>query len=268
MKAEGLHEAAKSLLASYASKQPLRPLRERFPDLTIEDGYWIQQEQIKHWTANGARICGHKVGLSSTVMQRQMGVDQPDYGHLLDDMFILEHESIPWGRFLQPRVEPEIAFVLAKPLIGPGVTVADAVDAVKFVLPALELIDSRIQDWNISIVDTVADNASSGGVVLGGKPASLHDIDLRLTGCVLHCNGELIGTGAGAAVLDSPLNALVWLANTLGPLGVRLEPGYVVLPGSMTASVPAGPGDKFVLTVAGLGAVSATFGTEELEGSP
>ncbi len=192
-----------------------------------------------------------------------MGVDQPDYGHLTASMFHLEHQAISTMRFLQPRIEPEIAFVLGAPLRGPGLTVADAVRAVDFVLPSLEIVDSRIRDWNITLFDTIADNASSGGVVLGSRPTSLREVDLRLTGCTLHVNGSLVDTGAGAAVLGSPLNALVWLANTVGPLGVTLEPGHVVLPGSMTAAQPVRPGDTVVATMAGLGSVTAMFAPEE-----
>jgi 2-keto-4-pentenoate hydratase len=192
-------------------------------------------------------------------MQRQLGVDQPDYGHLLDGMFWLENEPIPAARFLQPRVEPEIAFVLAGELRGPGVTVADAIGAVGFVLPALELIDSRIRDWRISLLDTIADNASSAGVILGSSPVPLAGADLRLAGCNLHKNGQLAGTGAGGAVLGSPLTALVWLANTVGERGVVLEPGQVILPGSVTAAIPVGPGDTVTATFAGLGSVTARF---------
>jgi 2-keto-4-pentenoate hydratase len=218
--------------------------------------------QVRRWLAAGGQVKGHKVGLTSAAMQRQLGVSQPDYGHLLDGMFWLEHEPIPVSRFLQPRVEPEIAFVLAKPLRGPSVTVVDAIDAVGFVLPALELIDSRIKDWQIGLADTIADNASSGGVVLGSTPVPLSGIDLRLAGCTLHKNGELAGTGAGGAVLGSPVSALVWLANTVGARGVALEAGQVILPGSVTAAVPVKAGDSVTATFAGLGSVTARFSKE------
>jgi 2-keto-4-pentenoate hydratase len=174
-------------------------------------------------------------------------------------MFWLENEPIPAARFLQPRVEPEIAFVLAGELRGPGVTVADAIGAVGFVLPALELIDSLIRDWRISLLDTIADNASSAGVILGSSPVPLAGADLRLAGCNLHKNGQLAGTGAGGAVLGSPLTALVWLANTVGERSVVLEPGQVILPGSVTAAIPVGPGDTVTATFAGLGSVTARF---------
>lgn len=251
--------AAEQLLRAYETKLPIQPLVEQFPELHIRDAYEIQTRQTRHRLAAGAVVKGHKVGLTSLAMQRQMGVDQPDYGVLFDDMFFLEHQQVPKNRFLQPRVEPEVAFVLRRGLTGPGVTVAEVLAAVDMVLPALEIIDSRIADWKIGIVDTIADNASSGGVVLGSTPARVEDVDLRLSGCTLHLNGELVATGAGGAVLGSPVTSLVWLVNTLGPLGVSLEPGHVVLPGSITASVPVRSGDVVRATFAGIGSVTARF---------
>jgi 2-keto-4-pentenoate hydratase len=261
MDQQAREDIAEVLLEAYSSGKPVEPLTEQYDDLTVADAYEIQLLQVAQWIAAGARIKGHKVGLTSAAMQRQLNVDQPDYGHLLDRMFWPEHEPIPLSGFLQPRVEPETAFVLAKPLRGPGVTVADAIAAVAFVLPALELIDSRITDWKISLADTIADNASSGGVVLGSSPA----VDLRTAGCNLHKNGELVGTGACGAVLGSPLRALVWLANTVGARGVELEAGQVILPGSVTASIPVGAGDTVTATFAGLGRVTARFATREAQ---
>ena len=255
-------EIAGMLLGAYTSRQPVEPLTEKYDDLTMADAYEIQLLQVRRWLGAGARIKGHKVGLTSAAMQRQLGVGQPDYGHLLDSMFWLEHDPIPAARFLQPRVEPEIAFVLEKELRGPGVTAADAIGAAGYVLPALELIDSRIRDWRIGLLDTIADNASSAGVILGSSPVPLAGADLRLAGCNLHKNGELAGTGAGGAVLGSPLTAVVWLANTLGERGVVLEPGQVILPGSVTAAIPVGPGDTVTATFAGLGSVTARFAAQ------
>jgi 2-keto-4-pentenoate hydratase len=256
-------EIAGMLLGAYSSRTPVEPLTTQYEGLTVEDAYEIQLLQVARWVAAGARVRGHKVGLTSAATQRQIGVDQPDYGHLLDGMFWAEHEPIPVSRFLQPRVEPETAFVLARPLRGPGVTAADAIAAVGFVLPALELIDSRIRDWKIGLADTIADNASSGGVILGSPPVPLSAVDLRLAGCNLHKNGELAGTGAGGAVLGSPLTALVWLANTVGARGVVLEEGQVILPGSVTASVPVSAGDTVTATFAGLGSVTTRFDAGE-----
>jgi 2-keto-4-pentenoate hydratase len=255
-------EIAGALLGAYASREPVEPLTGRHAELTVEDAYEIQLLQVSRWVAGGARVRGHKVGLTSAAMQRQLGVREPDFGHLLDGMFWPEYEPVPVSRFLQPQAEPEMAFVLARQLKGPGVTVAEAIAAVGFVLPALELIDSRIRDWKIALADTIADNASSGGVVLGSTPAALPEADLRLAGCNLYRNGELAGTGAGGAVLGSPVISLAWLANTLGAHGVALEEGQVILPGSVTASVPVHAGDTVTAVFAGLGSVTARFSEE------
>ncbi|TNC24542.1 2-keto-4-pentenoate hydratase [Amycolatopsis alkalitolerans] len=259
METSAVRDAAARLLLAYDKGEPTAPVIESFPEATVADAYRIQQEQVRTWVERGDVIKGHKVGLASKAMQQQMGVDQPDYGHLLAGMFHLEHQPISTASFLQPRVEPEIGFVLGERLRGPGVTVADAIRAVDFVVPALEIVASRITDWKISIVDTIADNASSGGVVLGSKPTALSDVDLRLVGCTLQIGGDLVATGAGAAVLGSPVNSLVWLANTVGPLGVDLEPGHVILPGSMTRAYPVQAGDTAFADMGPLGTVTAIF---------
>jgi 2-keto-4-pentenoate hydratase len=253
-------QASSALLGAYTSGVPIPPLQEKFGPLTVDDSYQIQLRQVNAWLADGRRIAGHKVGLTSAAMQRQLGVTSPDFGHLMADMFYPEHEAVPRERFLQPRVEPEVAFILKRDLRGPGVNVADAVRAVEYVLPALEIIDSRIADWKIGLIDTIADNASSAGVVLGSRPVHIADVDLRLAGCVLRRNGEIAATGAGGAVLSSPINALVWVANVLGSRGASLEAGHVVLPGSMTAALPFDSGDVVSSTVAGLGTVTARMG--------
>jgi 2-keto-4-pentenoate hydratase len=258
---DGTHqEVADLLLGSYRSLIAVPPVAQTHPHLDQSDAYLIQQLQVEAWQRDGRVLQGHKVGLTSAAMQRQMGVDQPDYGVLRDDMFYPEHDPIDSARFIAPRVEPEVAFVLGRELRGPGVTIAQAAAAVDFVLPALEIIDSRIRDWKISIVDTIADNASSGGVVLGSHPVRLTDLDLRLAGCNLYGNGDLVATGAGGAVLGSPLISLAWLANTLGEHGVGLLAGQVVLPGSVTSAQPASPGDTWSAAFAGLGTVTARFG--------
>ena len=259
MDADSVNKAAAALLGAYDSRIPVPPLTAGQPDLSLDDAYAIQLAQVAAWTAGGAVVKGHKVGLTSAAMQRQLGVSQPDFGHLVDVMFLPEGVTADFGRFLQPRAEPEIALVLGRPLRGPGVTVAEALAAVDFVLPSLEIIDSRIADWKITLPDTIADNASSGGVVLGSRPVRPEAVDLSLTGCLLYRNGRIEGTGAGGAVLGSPVNALVWLANTLGPLGVGLEPGHVVLPGSVTAAIPFGPGDTVSAAFDRIGSVSITF---------
>lgn len=257
--------ATTALLDAYRLRQPIAPLIDTYPGLTIDDAYEIQRHQVIQWTLSGRRVMGRKVGLTSPAMQTQMNVSQPDFGHLMDDMFFPENVPIPTDRFLQPRAEPEVAFVLSRDLSGPGVTIAAAAAAVEFVLPALEIIDSRISEWKIGIIDTIADNASSGGVVLGSTPRSIAEVDLRLGGCVLARNSDVVGTGAGGAVMGSPLNSLAWLANTLGQLGEGLTAGQVILPGSITASVPFNAGDTIMATMAGLGSVTAVIAAAEGE---
>jgi 2-keto-4-pentenoate hydratase len=259
MDADDIDKAASALLDAYASRVPVAPLSATYPGLSVDDAYAVQRAQVVSRTAAGAVVKGHKVGLTSAAMQAQLGVDQPDFGVLLDSMFLPEGMTAQVSRFLQPRAEPEIAFVLGRRLAGPGVTVAEALAAVDFVLPALEIIDSRIADWNITLPDTVADNASSGAVVLGSRPVKPTDLDLSLTGCLLYRGGVI---GAGGAVLGSPVNALVWLANTLGGRGVALESGHVILPGSVCAAVPFGPGDTVAAAFDRIGTVSVTFSEE------
>ena len=261
MDAQVRADIAAALLEACRTRIPIEPPTDKYEELGLEDAYAIQALQIKSWIDGGAVIKGHKVGLTSGVMQRQMKVDRPDFGVLRDDMFYSEDMPVPVDAFLQPRVEPEIAFVLKKDLTGPGVTIAEAAAAVDFCLPALEIIDSRIADWRIKIGDTIADNASSGGVVLGSHPTKLSDRDLRLVGCNLFGNGSLIATGAGGAALGSPLLSLAWLANTLGEHGVGLNAGHVVLPGSVTAAKAVQPGDTWTAQFAGVGSVTVRFAT-------
>jgi 2-keto-4-pentenoate hydratase len=259
MNADEVDKAANELLGAYTTGMPVAPLTAAHPLLTVDEAYAIQLAQVAAWTAGGAVVKGHKVGLTSAAMQAQLGVDQPDFGVLLDSMFLPEGVTAPFSRFLQPRAEPEIAFVLGRRLAGPCVTVAEALAAVDFVLPALEIIDSRVADWKITLPDTVADNASSGAVVLGSRPVRPDALDLSLAGCLLYRNGVITGTGAGGAVLGSPVNALVWLANTLGARGVALEPGHVILPGSLCAAVPVRAGDTVAAAFDRIGSVSVTF---------
>ncbi|GAB6983990.1 2-keto-4-pentenoate hydratase [Nocardioides pyridinolyticus] len=259
-------DAARRLLDAYDTRKPVAPLTSTYDDLELDDAYAIQVLQIEQLVARGRSIRGHKVGLTSAAMQRLLGVVEPDYGHLLDDFFYLEHAPIPVSRFVQPRIEPEVAFVLKRSLSGPGVTAHEAIAAVDFVLPALEIVDSRIEDWKIGLFDTIADNASSGAVVLGSTPTPLSAVDLRLSGAVMTRNGAVVGTGAGGAVLGSPLTSLVWLANVLGDRGVSLEAGQVVLPGSVCAMSPVAAGDTFTATFAGLGGVTARFAPDPQDG--
>ena len=259
MSDDRLTDAAERLLAARRDRRPIPPLSTPENPLSVEEAYGIQLAQLNAWTAEGRRIAGYKVGLTSAAIQRQLNVDQPDFGHLFADDFVLSGEPIPASRFIQPRVEPEISFVLGESLSGPGVTVADAIGAIDYAVASLEIIDSRIEDWRITLPDTIADNASAGGVVLGSTPVALDGRDLRLVGAILRRNGRIVHTGAGAAALGSPISALVWLANTLGRLGTGLEAGSVVMPGAVTAAVDAAPGDTITAEFAGLGIVTAKF---------
>lgn len=252
------NQAAQLLLNAYNSA-PIPPLTATFDGMSPEDGYAIQLAQVAHWKERGRVINGYKVGLTSLAVQKQLGVDSPDFGHLFSDMYYLSGEAIPATAFLQARAEPEIAFILKKDLAGPGVTIADAISAVDYVVASLEIVDSRIADWKITLADTIADNASSGGVVLGTKPMKLEDADVRTLGVNLYRNGQLMHTGAGAAVLGSPISSLVWLANKLGSLGTVMEAGSVVLPGAVTPMVPGNPGDTVTAVFSGLGSVTARF---------
>ncbi|MBT2268966.1 2-keto-4-pentenoate hydratase [Rhodococcus erythropolis] len=255
---------AQSLLDAYDHRRPIAPLTDSWPDLTLAHAYSVQLHQVRHWVGRGRRVRGHKIGLTSAAIQRQLGVDQPDYGHLTDDMFYSESQPIPIDRFISPKVQPEIAFVLGRELKGPGITAAQAISSVDYVLPALEIIDSRISEWKITLVDTVADNASSGAVVLGSTPITLPQLataglSLRTMGCVLYQGGQVVGSGAGGAALGSPINALVWLANTLGRVGISLAAESVILPGSIKTAVPVVGDDTVTARFAGIGSVTATF---------
>jgi 2-keto-4-pentenoate hydratase len=259
MNRSAVRKAADSLLGARRSGTPIPPLSAAYPEATVVDAYRIQQEQVRSWIEAGDPLRGHKIGLVSAAMQRQMGVDVPDYGHLTASMFLQEGELIPSDLFIQPRIEPEIAFILGAPLKGPGVTTAEAIKAVRYLVPALEIVDSRIQDWKVTIFDTIADNASSGAVILGGPAIGPFDVDLRSATCDLTRNGSLAESGTGAAVLGSPFNALAWLANAVGALGVSLEPDQVVLSGSSTRAITVAAGDRVTADFPGIGTVMAAM---------
>jgi 2-keto-4-pentenoate hydratase len=254
-----LDAAAAALWAAQEERRPIDPLTHTYPGIDVEDAYSIQLRNISRRLDCGDRVKGHKVGLSAKAMQQMLGVDEPDYGHLLESMFLFEADIVPVNRFLQPRVEIEVAFVLGRPLVGPGVTVADVVRATEFVLPSIEIVDSRVVDWRIKLPDTIADNASSGAVVLGGNPTRLVDLDVRLIGATLRRNGELRETGASGAVLGNPAVAVAWLANKVAAFGVGLEPGHVIMPGSCTRMIPVGPGEQVWAEFDRLGHVTVCF---------
>jgi 2-keto-4-pentenoate hydratase len=251
--------AALALWNADETKDSIAPLTETYPDIDVVDAYEIQLINIRKKLEAGALVRGHKVGLSAKAMQQMLGVHEPDYGHLLDDMFVDEGSSIPMSRFCQPRAEIEVAFVLGRKLEGPGVTVADVVRATDYVLPSIEIVDSRVTDWKIKIQDTVADNASSAALVLGGRPTKLTDVDPALIGATLRKNGEIVETGCSGAVLGNPVIAVAWLANKVARFGVTLEPGHVIMPGSCTRMVPIAAGDHIRADFDTLGHVAVRF---------
>ena len=254
-----LREAAAALREAESSRKPIEPLAARWPDLDVTDAYRIQLQNIERRVDAGASVRGHKVGLSSRAMQEMMGVREPDYGHLLDDMFVFEGHDVATNEMIAPRVEIEIAFVLGDSLPAHGCNAADVIRATEFILPAIEIIDSRIADWKIGIVDTIADNASSAKVVLGGNPVRLTDVDVRTIGATLQRNGDTVETGTAAAVLGNPVTAVAWLAETVSAFGVSLEAGQVVLPGSCTRAVPVESGDVVRAEFDELGHVEVHF---------
>jgi 2-keto-4-pentenoate hydratase len=234
--AHALHKAEHTL-------EPIAPLTEQYPDMDIADAYAVQLAGIKERTeAHGGEIVGWKVGLTSKAMQQMLGVNQPDFGHLLDTMRMDEGTDIDCAEMIWPRVEPEIAFELNADLRGPGVTVGDVMNATEYLIPALEVIDSRIKDWRIKLCDTIGDNASCGRFVLGRSRVRPAGFDVRLVGMNYSVDGDLVSTATAAAVLGHPAKAVAWLANTLAPYGHYLRAGQVVMPGSLVAAVDAKPG--------------------------
>ena len=237
----------------------VQPLTDQHPDLAIEDAYAIQSVNVDRRIQNGERICGRKIGLTSQPMQALLGVDEPDYGVLLDGMFVEDGDVIDLQKLVQPRVEAEMAFIMERDLEGPGANTASALRAIAGALPAVEIVDSRVADWKIKLVDTVADNASSGLIVMGGRLHRVDELDLRLVGVAVSRRGELIDTGAGAAALGNPARCVAWLANKLASFGAKLHAGDVVLPGAVHKMVPVAPGDVFRAEFAHLGAVTVRF---------
>ncbi len=252
-------ELAAELAQAERSREPIAPLTAAYPDLDVVDAYEIQLINIRQRVAEGARVVGHKVGLSSKAMQQMMGVDEPDYGHLLDEMQVFEDTPVKAGRYLYPRVEVEVGFILSADLPGAGCTEADVLAATEALVPSIELIDSRITDWKIALCDTIADNASSAGFVLGEARVSPRDLDVKTIDAVLTRNGEVVAEGRSDAVLGNPVTSVSWLARKVESFGVRLRKGDIVLPGSCTRAIDVRAGDNFVAEFAGLGSVRLSF---------
>ena len=251
-------KAAEILLSAEKERKPALQLTKTFPDITIEDAYAIQSEVTRAKVAAGHRVRGHKVGLTSKAMQQSSQIDEPDYGHLMDYMFIADGAKIAFERFIVPRVEIELAFVLGKPLKGPGVELVDVLRATEYVVPAIEIIDARVQNPR-KICDTVSDNGAAAGIVMGGRPVGPMDLDLRWVSGLLCRNAEIEETGVAAGVLGHPAMGIAWLANKVGSFGTTLEPGHVVLAGSFTRPVWAAKGDTLRADFGTLGSISFQF---------
>lgn len=233
-----LLQFADELLTATQAREPVAPLRDRLEGMTLQDAYDIQDLQFQHHVASGRVLAGRKVGLTSLAMQRQLGVDSPDFGFFFEDMVHYDGAKIPVTGFIQPKVEPEFGFVLKHSLQGPGVTLEQAAAAIDAVYPAIEIIDSRITDWDIKLVDTVSDNASCGAIAVGSTALDVDPADLLDVACSLVIDGEVTGSGTGRDVMGNPVAPLAWLANVLGEQGVALEAGQLILPGSFTGAMP------------------------------
>lgn len=251
-------KAARILLDAERDVKAAPQLLDTFPGMEIADSYAIQGIAVAEKIAQGAKLRGHKIGLTSKAMQATVGIDEPDYGHLLDTMFFADGEAIPAARYIVPRIEVELAFVLGQPLKGPGVTIFDVLRATEYVVPALELIDGRTR-YPRKIVDNIADNAAAAGVIVGGRVVKPLDIDLRWVAALLCKNGVIEETGVSAGVLGHPALGIAWLANKVAAFGTTLEPGHFLLAGSFTRTVPVAKGDTIHADFGPLGGISVRF---------
>jgi len=253
-----IQEAADRLWQAQAEKRPCAPVRDLVSD--VDAAYAVQQKNTERWLQQGRRLVGRKIGLTSRAVQKQLGVDQPDFGMLFADMCAAEGELIDAGRILQAKIEAEIALIIERPLIHEKHTVADIIDATAYALPALEIVGSRIANWNIELSDTIADNASGGMFVLGSRPVKLSDFDIVRCGMLMERRGDQVSIGAGAACLGNPLHAAVWLADVMTRFGQPLQPGDIIMTGALGPMVAVSPGDVFDVQIEGLGRASASFG--------
>ena len=252
------HKAADILIAAEKARQQAVQLSKTWPDITIDDAYAISTEVANRKIAGGAKLIGHKVGLTSKAMQRSSNIDEPDFGYLLDNMMIADGASVKHENFCLPRVEVELAFIMGKTLKGPGVGLTDVLRATEYVVPALEIVDARLQDPR-KIFDTVSDNGAAAGIVVGGRPVGPMDVDLRWVGGIMYRNAEIEETGVAAGVLGHPALGVAWLANKIGQHGVALEPGHLVLAGSFTRVVYARKGDTLHADFGELGGIALQF---------
>lgn len=258
-------ELALELQQAEATRRQVEHFSRRFPAMTIDDSYAIQREWVGLQIAQGRRSVGRKIGLTSRAMQLSAQITEPDHGVLLDSMVLRDGAEVEASRFIVPRFEVEFAFILGRPLKGPGVTIFDVLRATDYVVPALELIDARIEQFDRvtkaprTVRDTIADNAANAGIVLGGRPVKPESVDLRWAGALLYKNGVIEESGLGAAVLNHPANGVAWLANKIAPYGEGLEPGEIVLGGSFTRPVACAAGDTFHADYGPLGSISVRF---------
>ena len=251
-------KAADILITAQSDRKQAVQLSKTWPDITIEDAYAISTEVTQRRIAAGARLIGHKVGLTSKAMQRSSQIDEPDFGYLLDHMMIADGAKVAHESYCRPRVEIELAFVMGLSLKGPGVGLTDVLRATEYVVPAIEIVDARLQDPR-KIFDTVADNGAAAGIVIGGRPVKPLDVDLRWVGGIMYRNSEIEETGVAAGVLGHPALGVAWLANKLGSHGVALEPGHLVLAGSFTRVVFAQKGDTLHADFGALGGIAVQF---------
>ena len=260
MNEQQILQAGDELYQALVKRETLRPFTERFDDITIEDAYHISLRMVERRVEAGERIIGKKIGVTSKAVQNMLNVHQPDFGYLTDHMVYNQGEEMPISeKLIQPRAEGEIAFILKKDLMGPGITNADVLAATECVMPCFEIVDSRIENWQIKIQDTVADNASCGLFVLGDQAVDPRKVDLATCGMVVEKNGSILSTGAGAAALGSPVNCVAWLANTLGEFGIGLKAGEVILSGSLVPLEPVVAGDFMSVSIGGIGTASVKF---------
>lgn len=262
---EIIQTLALELQAARRDRVQLRHFSQRFPQMTVDDGYAVQRAWVALELAAGRTIKGRKIGLTSRAMQLSSQIDEPDYAPLMDDMFFAGGGDIPIDRFIAPRIEVELAFILGKPLKGPGVTLFDVLSATDYVSPAIEIIDARIEQFDRDtkaprkVFDTISDFAANAGIVLGGRPVRPLEVDLRWVGALLHKNGVVEETGLAAAVLNHPANGVAWLANKIAPHGEQLHAGDVVLAGSFTRPTNAARGDTLHADYGPLGSISFRF---------
>lgn len=259
MERSAIEAVARRLRDAAATGSPIAPVRDELTAGGVAAAYAVQQANTDYHVSQGRRLVGRKVGLTSKAVQRQLGVDSPDFGMLFADMELYDSEEVALGRVLQPKAEGEVAFVLERDLANPAITMGDLIGAVAYALPAIEIVGSRIERWDISLLDTIADNASSGLYVLGSEPRKLDGLDLRLCGMVMERRGEPLSVGAGAACLGHPLNAALWLARKMVEVGNPLKAGDVIMSGALGPMVTVAPGDVLEARINGLGSVRAVF---------